>query len=741
MAETTNKASTLYSRMQQVAGSDANSGSLTKDVSDFIKAASNSPLINHKTALTAQIFISENKKLRDTIVKSNATVTTSLRSEYSKVMTGIKATIASPFISFGKSFNGLLGSFKGIFGSFGDFARNPFGSLGKKFGFGLSKEEKEEKKKLQREEKTFNNITSITKDVNSILSIQKKLLKIEQDKLRNNLGRTSAGSKIAEIGTKKDSGMFDWIKNLGSSVLSGLGKSIGPMVSGVMKSIIPAIGTVISSMMPILAAALPVLLAAAAGASLAFAVSKTLDVIDEKRAHKQTMDATAQATRDVAQAKAMSVGRKTAEIAAKRASGEDVSADLNILANKRLAEAILISNDLDSDNPSSLMSQYNDTWLEKNKAPLRASLREKISVGASALSNARAKGLKVNSREVQVYRNAATAIGAVDLLDQIGDPLDLYTSEEAGQMNGFGMLGLDPITSRPDGAVSIPASNLSVLGRLGSKLASLTAKTNLATTLGDLKKTLGVSSKGMSQYSDSIALASSDVDINGLNPSTKKKLLDMADDFYKNTGHQIVVNSAKRSLQKQAQLYSTLPKGQAAPPGRSLHNFGTAIDISTPVSNELDRLGYYGAYGFNRPYLNRGAKSEPWHIEDTAYNTELLKQQGSQIASNWLSTGKLPYPDPYLAEEGAVLNGNRPVIAGEAGPEAIVPLNDQGLNFMVEALNKVVKISQPPESKTNGIDTEGFKNFLVRDFVNALAAALKTNNEGNGFPSMVNTFA
>ena len=45
-----------------------------------------------------------------------------------------------------------------------------------------------------------------------------------------------------------------------------------------------------------------------------------------------------------------------------------------------------------------------------------------------------------------------------------------------------------------------------------------------------------------------------------------------------------------------------------------------------------------------------------------------------------------------IATEG-LLTGKKPVVAGEAGPEAIIPLNGQGINFMAEAINKAQSVS------------------------------------------------
>lgn len=98
--------------------------------------------------------------------------------------------------------------------------------------------------------------------------------------------------------------------------------------------------------------------------------------------------------------------------------------------------------------------------------------------------------------------------------------------------------------------------------------------------------------------------------LEGLSPSMLKLFLGMAEEYGTKTGKSIPVTDGFRSYQEQAALYARLPKGRAAPPGRSLHEFGIALDIDSNVANELDRLGLLKKYGFTRPI-----GQEPWHLE------------------------------------------------------------------------------------------------------------------------------
>lgn len=90
------------------------------------------------------------------------------------------------------------------------------------------------------------------------------------------------------------------------------------------------------------------------------------------------------------------------------------------------------------------------------------------------------------------------------------------------------------------------------------------------------------------------------------------------------------------------------------------------------------------------------------------------------------ATAMLEARDPYYAAKGAVFDPylvNRPIVAGEAGPEAIIPLNDQGIGVIAQAMNKSLNINSvqsPKATKT----TEEFKTFLVDTFAKALASEI-----------------
>jgi hypothetical protein len=101
----------------------------------------------------------------------------------------------------------------------------------------------------------------------------------------------------------------------------------------------------------------------------------------------------------------------------------------------------------------------------------------------------------------------------------------------------------------------------------------------------------------------------SNVDIDGLAPEVRERFFSMLQEYRAMGGKRIIqVNSAKRSREEQAALYAKDPR-KAAPPGKSDHEFGRAIDIQTSDANELARMGLLEKYGFVRD-----VPGEAWHL-------------------------------------------------------------------------------------------------------------------------------
>ena len=110
------------------------------------------------------------------------------------------------------------------------------------------------------------------------------------------------------------------------------------------------------------------------------------------------------------------------------------------------------------------------------------------------------------------------------------------------------------------------------------------------------------------------------VHLEGLNPDFASKFASMAKEYSDmNPGQKLRITDAFRSREEQARLFALKPH-LAAPPGRSRHEKGIAIDMDSAQANQLYTSGLMEKHGFYRPMYppwggGPGKKSEPWHIE------------------------------------------------------------------------------------------------------------------------------
>ena len=139
-----------------------------------------------------------------------------------------------------------------------------------------------------------------------------------------------------------------------------------------------------------------------------------------------------------------------------------------------------------------------------------------------------------------------------------------------------------------------------------------------------------VSTSPSGPISENLAFAKN-VDLKNLNAETLQRLNGMADEYYAMTGERLRITSGYRSIEKQADLYNAPHRpGYVAMPGKSMHNYGLAIDIdgqneswSTNQASKLDKLGLLSKYKFYRP-----VKKEAWHVEDNTVNRSKVQATG-----------------------------------------------------------------------------------------------------------------
>lgn len=264
------------------------------------------------------------------------------------------------------------------------------------------------------------------------------------------------------------------------------------------------------------------------------------------------------------------------------------------------------------------------------------------------------------------------------------------------------------------GAVLGTASNIAsaVTSRASSVATSIAespvgqAATSVVTGAVSAGEAVGSTIRqGVSKLSSlvgSVISKGSNVDLDSLNPALQSNLVGMSQDYFNATGKKLQFNSGHRSNEDQARLYKSLPPGQAARPGSSLHNYGLAVDVQSSQANELQRLGLLDKYGLSRPI-----KSEPWHMQPAGltlaaakaglYSADAPKnqqQKGSATpASQSVSTAAISTPSTSNAlgtvsglggtgssRRGGNIMGSRPVSLAD------VPTHDSS-NGLLVALN------------------------------------------------------
>jgi len=100
----------------------------------------------------------------------------------------------------------------------------------------------------------------------------------------------------------------------------------------------------------------------------------------------------------------------------------------------------------------------------------------------------------------------------------------------------------------------------------------------------------------------------------GVNEGLATALESAASEYMSITGKSVIVTSAVRSKEEQQRLHDDYKAGRskfpAAPPGKSKHALGTAVDIDSSTANAMAQKGILAKYGLGQP-----VKDDPVHIE------------------------------------------------------------------------------------------------------------------------------
>jgi D-alanyl-D-alanine carboxypeptidase len=124
------------------------------------------------------------------------------------------------------------------------------------------------------------------------------------------------------------------------------------------------------------------------------------------------------------------------------------------------------------------------------------------------------------------------------------------------------------------------------------------------------------------------------VSLEGMNPEMLSNFRAMVQEYGEKTGKKITVNSGARSVAEQEALYKKDPT-KAAKPGRSLHEFGLALDAQSSDLNALDEMGLMRKYGFTRP-----VGGETWHMEPAGIQVDIQRaKKDGTFASTAIEAG------------------------------------------------------------------------------------------------------
>jgi hypothetical protein len=164
-------------------------------------------------------------------------------------------------------------------------------------------------------------------------------------------------------------------------------------------------------------------------------------------------------------------------------------------------------------------------------------------------------------------------------------------------------------TESPPGAAVVAPAMIPPVEEQKKSFGAITSSA-ISSAYAGVKKFVGIESPAADDLGKYVRLKDSSVNLDGLNEQMKSRLAALAKDYFDQTGQKIQVNSAYRSPEEQAKLFAKYGTPRAAPPGRSRHESGLAVDINSSDANKAIDLGLMSKYGFTRP-----VRGETWHIE------------------------------------------------------------------------------------------------------------------------------
>ena len=214
----------------------------------------------------------------------------------------------------------------------------------------------------------------------------------------------------------------------------------------------------------------------------------------------------------------------------------------------------------------------------------------------------------------------------------------------------------DTVASKWQSAKDTGAANIDSIKRTASSTWDSTkqAVSGGAQSLIDQAKGMASSAYDtLSEAAGALYTMGGSVNIANLDGGFSNALLGAFSEYQEAGGkHRVVLTSGYRSLTDQERLHKESP-GKAAPPGRSLHQFGLALDADRTALGEMDRMGILAKYGLERPFA-----SEPWHVQpigltDPAakagiFSSDQIPSQGKSIMFESTTARPMATPVPSV---------------------------------------------------------------------------------------------
>jgi transglycosylase-like protein with SLT domain/D-alanyl-D-alanine carboxypeptidase-like protein len=193
-------------------------------------------------------------------------------------------------------------------------------------------------------------------------------------------------------------------------------------------------------------------------------------------------------------------------------------------------------------------------------------------------------------------------------------------------------------------------------------------------------------------------------------------------------GVELIVNSGYRSDAEQARLYERHPDPHwVAPPGRSLHRYGTELDLGPP--------GAYGWLGRNagRFHFVRRYAWEPWH-----YGYKLNAHSAPRVADGRSAVPSF-VPAPYaetIARAASRWNVSAALLAAQLyaesnfNPFATSPAGARGIAQFMPGTAKAYGLADPFDAAQSISAQAHLMRDLLREF-SSVALALAAYNAGS----------